>query len=195
MAYSDVAICNLALGKIGENAIVALTDNTKSGIWCNRFFDHVKNTVLDLFDWSPCIERDTLAVLAAAPEYEYSYQYQLPNDCLHVISVYGEPEYRIEGDQLLCDTPDQVQIRYVRDPGADVNGLGALLIEAIASRLAASLAIPLAGSQGVALKGAMDQEFASALLLAKWKDNRNKVEPNKGSDLWIDALENDSEDS
>ena len=191
MTYTDVVICNLALSKLGEQTLTDLNGTDKITELCNQHYTHVLNTVFSLYDWSEIIVRsEELSADVDAPESKYAYQFTLPVDCLYVLEIvdWALP-YRIEAGKMLADT-DKCYIRYIKEETVETAfGKAALLVEAIASRLAAVLAIPL--GKAVALKGIMDQDFAGALLLAKQHDARYRQEPNVGSALWIDAQGND----
>jgi hypothetical protein len=192
VTYTDVSICNLALSKLGEQTLTDLDGTDKATDLCNLYYNHVLNTVFSLHDWSEIIVRsDELSAEASAPNSGYSYQFTLPTDCLYVLEVvdWNYP-YRIEAGKLLMDT-EKCYIRYIKEEDTEsAFSKAALLVEAIASRLAAVLAIPLA--KGIQLKTLMDQDFAGALLLARQHDARYRQEEDSGSDLWVDALENDA---
>lgn len=192
MTYTDVIICNLALSRLGENTISGLSETTKAATLCNTFFTHARDLVLDLFDWSALIERDAdLTQEVTGPVSGYTYYYTLPTDCLYVIEMVDSLlPYSIEKGKLATDA-DPCSIRYIKAPTAYTT-MGALLIEAIAAKLASVLAMPL--SKSPALKSAMDAEFEAAFLRAKWQDARTRQEKDQPSDLWINAQSEEEDD-
>lgn len=187
MVYTDVLIGNLCLAKLGEESITSLDDDLKPAIWINKFFEFVVNEMLELYDWARATKRASLAQLADAPVSGYDYQYQLPNDCLYVLEATNTTApYRIEGDKLLTNYT-AIYIRYIYR-GTDLNTAGPLFIDAVASRLASLIALPL--TQSLKIKAMVDQEFAGLIQQAKWKDARERQEDDSSTDLWVDAQDN-----
>ena len=183
MERSPVDICNSALGHLGEHTISSLEDGSRQADLCNRFYNDARNEVLNMHNWNCAIVRASLAQEPEAPEFGYTYQYQLPNDCLHVIemseSIYT---YRIEGDKLLTDA-GAASIKYI---SSSVNPalFSYLLAGTIALWLAWKLAWPLTNDEGV--ERVMLSKFTAILTLAKGRDNRESMEPDKSSKLWVD---------
>lgn len=187
MIYTPVQICNIGLTKLGEENIAALDDDEKAAILCNRHFTFCVAEVLEMYDWSRAVKRVSLARLDDAPVSGYDYQYQLPNDLIYMLEVTNSTHpYRIEADKLLTDD-DECYIRYIYQ-SVNLNPLGPLLIDAIATRLASLIALALTGNR--LIKKDIDQEFAGVLQQAKWKDARERKEDDSSTDLWIDAQDN-----
>ena len=186
MERSAVDICNLALGHLGEHSIISVNppDDSRQAVLCNRFYADSVNDVLQLHEWNCAIKRASLAQEASTPAFGYSYQYQLPNDCLHVIemseAIYT---YKIEGGKLLTDA-GTVSIKYI---SSSVNPplFSNLLAEAIALWLAWKMVFPLTNNKDVEVL--ILGKFRLALSLAIGRDNRGSKEPDKPSDLWVDA--------
>lgn len=118
---SRTELANRALVKIGEKRIIALDDSTKQGALINSMWDIVLDSELRKKKWSFSIKRAQLAADVAVPEFGYGQQFQLPTDCLRVLSVLnidvgpdlsdyrGAPNqlYVIEGRKLLYGRPAQ----------------------------------------------------------------------------------------
>ena len=191
MVYTDVSICNLALSKLGEQTLTDLSGDDKATDLCNQHYQHVLNTVFQLYDWKEIVVRsEELSADETEPNSGYAYQYTLPNDCLYLVEVVDwDLPYIVEAGKLLIDA-DTCYIRYIKEEDDETAfKMAALLVEAIASRLAEVLAIPL--GKALSLKQIMAQDFAMALMAAKQHDARWRQEPDSGSDLWVDALDND----
>lgn len=175
MATSAVSICNAALDALGSDPITALSDDTKAGRWCNRNYERVRDAVLRAYPWNCAIAR---AVLAAtdAPAFGYDNKFPLPEGpdpafCLRVLSIDGEVDfgltYKIEGRNILTDEDAPLEILYiarVEDPAQ----FDALLVDAIAARLALDAAYPLGGS--VSLAEAMSKVYQEKLAEARGVD-------------------------
>ena len=159
MASSVVDICNQALYLLGTNVITSLADGTRTANLCNLMWYEVLDTVLRDHPWNCAIVRDELAVDATAPEYEFSYRYQLPADpyCLRLLGtdqdqyVDGDGkqyyEYKIEGRYILTNATT-LKIKYIGRI-TDVAQYDSLLVSALAAKLAAELAFPITKSHSV----------------------------------------------
>jgi len=149
---SEVQICNMALTRIGAAPIVSLSDGTTSANLCNTLIDDLSYRAMIQGSWTTCIFRQELAQTAFAPEYEYTYEYQLPTSpkCLKVLDVDGDPyiEYKVEGDKLLTDETE-VFLRYIGVP-TSTEDYGPLLTEAIETLLASYLAYPITANKELA---------------------------------------------
>ena len=133
MAASNVAIANLALTKLGDLRILNLTDNTKPAREVNAVFDMSRDYLQRRFSWRYCIKRANLAADSGTPLWDWSYQYQIPTDCLRILQVgqwYPSPdlsdlistggqEYVLEGKYILSNQAGPLKLRYlsrVTDP-------------------------------------------------------------------------------
>lgn len=133
MAASNVAIANLALTKLGDLRILNLTDNTKPAREVNAVFDMARDYLQRRFSWRFCIKRANLAADSGTPLWDWSYQYQIPTDCLRILQVgqwYPSPdlsdlistggqEYVLEGKYILSNQAGPLKLRYlsrVTDP-------------------------------------------------------------------------------
>lgn len=86
---SEVDICNLALGHLGDKATVASLDPPEGSAQaehCARFYPMARDALLELHTWRFATRRATLAELTNAwPQWDYAYA--KPNNCLRVISI------------------------------------------------------------------------------------------------------------
>jgi hypothetical protein len=86
---SEVDICNLALGHLGDNATVASLDPPEGSAQaehCARFYPMARDALLELHDWNFATRRAQLALVGSAWT-EWLYAYAQPSDCLNVIAV------------------------------------------------------------------------------------------------------------
>lgn len=112
---------NRALDKIGEKPVITLDNNTPQGALINRMFVPLLEGELRARKWSFSIKRVQLAADVATPVFGYGQQFQLPEDCLRVLSILnidvgpdlsdyrGAPNqlYVIEGRKILYGRPAQ----------------------------------------------------------------------------------------
>lgn len=127
MAASNTAIANLALTKLGDLRILSFTDNTKPAREVNAVYDMARDYLQRRFSWRFCIKRATLAASIDAPLWDYSYQYQVPADCLRIVQVgqyfptpdmsdligTGGQEYVLEGKTILSNDAGPLKLRYI----------------------------------------------------------------------------------
>lgn len=173
MTVSIVSICNQALSKIKVSAILSLTENSRQARLCSLIYDDALAEALTLRAWNFATARIELAQLTASPLNTWEYAYQLPVDCLQVLeltSTYvdkvGSLDYKIEGDQLLCNyaIAEIIYIKVITDMGE----LSPLFRAYFTSFLAYEMCYSLSGS--VSLKDRMLQESKMKLMDAKVAD-------------------------
>ena len=86
---SEVDICNLALGHLGDNATVTSInppEGSAQAEHCARFYPIARDSLLEMHFWNFCMRRINLAALEATwPEWKYAYA--VPNDALNIIAV------------------------------------------------------------------------------------------------------------
>lgn len=87
---SEVDICNLALGFLGDDATVASLDPPEGSAQadhCARFYPLARDVMLDAHRWGFTTRRASLALLSASPPSSWRYAYALPGDALNLISI------------------------------------------------------------------------------------------------------------
>lgn len=178
MAESIVAICNSALLQLGHSPInsldnpqgeegVAIGKPTKITL-CNHFYPSVRDACLRAHPWNCAIVRQQLAQIAA-PLFGYTYRFQLPADpyCLRALEIDDtDAPWKVEARTLLCDN-SAVMLKF-SSRVEDVSLFDSLLEEAIAARLASTLAYPVAGS--LSLADAMWKLYEAKLREARTMD-------------------------
>ncbi len=148
MAITDVGICNSALIKIGCERIISLDDDVLRARICKEQYPKIRDYVLEAYPWHFSQKRATLAQLTTAPEWGFTYQYQLPSDYKKLTETDGEFEHHIEGGLLLTDE-GTVKIRYTAIV-TDTGKFTGTFAEAVSAALAADIAYPLVQSSELA---------------------------------------------
>lgn len=103
---SDIDICNLALGHLGDEATVSSIDPPEGSAQaehCARFYPIARRTMLAAHTWSFNTRRASLALLGDTPPAGWAYAYSLPNPCLRAVAVYTPEQidnYDLLGDNL-----------------------------------------------------------------------------------------------
>lgn len=177
---SEASICSQALLLLGDRPIANLADEGDRAILCNQLWADTRDWVIRMHPWNSCIKRLTLSPLAAAPAFEWGYQFQLPADCLRVLSVGQEGEfirYKLEGRNILVND-SVVELRYLfrnEDPGTYDPGL----IEVFARAMAAKLAYPI--TKSTSAQEAMESLLSACLKRAKAVDGQEDVPDDSAS--------------
>ncbi|MGB8276100.1 MAG: hypothetical protein WCF16_12625 [Alphaproteobacteria bacterium] len=187
MTISVVSICNRALDLLKADPITSLADNSEAARLCARNYEPVRDAVLRAYPWNAAERRVSLAALSDAPAWGYARQFQLPVDCLRVLTLENQEagaQYRIEGRRVLTDEAAPLNILYlarVTDPAE----LDALLADTIAARLAADLAYPLTGSTSLAQ--AMFTTYQAKLAEARRCDAQEGTPEPLDANQWLES--------
>tara|TARA_R110000751_G_scaffold47018_1_gene105422 strand:- start:2005 stop:2499 length:495 start_codon:yes stop_codon:yes gene_type:complete len=162
-----------------------LSEDSKQARACQSAYPLVRDEVLRAHPWNSAIARASLAKLSDAPSFGYAAQYQLPADCLRVVEVYDIPwPWVVEGRRLLTDGGSPLDIRYVRRE-EDVNQWDALLVNAVAARLAMELCEEL--TQSNTKRQIATQEYEGFLSRARGADGQESSPMPFEEDSWINA--------
>lgn len=150
----DVSICNYALAKFGVSPIMDMDDESKQAQFCKRLYEPTRDGLLQGHLWKFAMRRASLNMLADKPDFEWNNAFSLPVDCLRVVQMNGyysterPGEFAIEGLTLLTNA-SRADIRYISN-SAEPKLFHPLFAEALALKLAAALAGPIAGSHELA---------------------------------------------
>src|SRR5690606_36381904 len=91
---SEVEICKVALGHLGDTATVASLDPPEGSAQaehCARFYPIARDALLSMHTWGFATRRIALAQLGEAPV-GWHYAYALPTDALDILAVMGPGE-------------------------------------------------------------------------------------------------------
>lgn len=168
MASSVVQICNMALAKIGsESFITSLSDDTKAARHLSIFYEPIRDSLLRSHLWRFARKQYQLAPLVTEPLFNGGYYFQMPTDCLRVVVpdedyFYSYGRWSVEGNKILADTNvlNIVGLQRVEDP----NLFDPIFVEALATRIAHELCIPLTNSES--LKNALKADSRELILRA-----------------------------
>lgn len=153
MASSATEICNLALGHLGERRINSLDEDEVSARACALHYASTRDELLRSHRWNFAQTRVALSRLEEDPAFGWSYQFQLPADCLRVLEVNDSEigdvisdEFIIEGRNILTDA-DEVNLVYTKRI-EDVSMFDVLFVKALAAALAVMLSETIRGASG-----------------------------------------------
>lgn len=177
---SIVDMCNLALGHIGDEAVVSSIDppdGTTQAVHCSRFYPIVRDALLERYSWGFALKRAQLAELSTGTTNNWLYEYQLPADNIKAVAVLPDGAdylplsidayaqmFKREGDRILTNIP-QANLVYVFRQ-TDPTRYTPQFVETFALMLAARLAGPIIkGKEGRAV--AKDLTQAAEISLAR----------------------------
>ena len=158
---SALDICNAALSKIGEAPLDALIANESTASrLCVLHYHPARRETLCMARWTFATTQTTLdSVSAQAPNSLTPYQFTLPADCLRVLDVECT-EWKMQGRRIHASRAP-LPMSYIADIEA-AEQFDPLFMDALATRLAEKLAMPLTGNQS--LRQNLHQEFHKIIL-------------------------------
>ncbi len=153
MSISNTSICNMALGKIGAKRINDFDDTSEDStvaIQCRLHFEQTRDSLIRFHSWRFARARKTLSQDTVTPDFEWNFQYFLPNDFMLMRSIFEDKfsdsnfqNYALE-DDLLLTNDEEMEIRYVKKV-TDPAKFDPLFVEVLILQLALKLIGPLAG--------------------------------------------------
>lgn len=103
MASTIVGICNIALTSLGANPITSLSEGSTESVLASTMYDSARRSILRIHPWNFALKRYELAQTPIAPTYGYTYAYILPADCLRLIQVLDDLDYKLENRRILTN--------------------------------------------------------------------------------------------
>lgn len=148
MSDTAITLCSKALIKIGAKSITSFAEDTAEAEVANQLYEPCLQNLLASYPWRFALTQKTLARLSQNPVSDYQYAYQLPNDCVRVLSA-GQNikssglNYKIVGQSLFTNA-ENVVLNYICRP--QENSFPAFFKEALIGKLAAEFCLPLTES-------------------------------------------------
>jgi hypothetical protein len=179
---TKVSICSNALLLIGDSPIndfqVVGVDQDRVTLVSN-LWEYTKDAMIRAHNWSCCVKRVQLTHTVDGPAWgnksEYQYAFELPGDCLRVLSVWPNQtpiSHVVEGQQILCnETP--IYLRYIFRNDI-VESWDAGLVDVMTSAMAAACAYPI--KQSGDLKDRFDREVFVKLRNARARDSTQSTQ-------------------
>jgi len=197
---SSVAICNLALQRLGESTqISAIDDTTVYGKRFNLIYEQTRDEELRSNVWQFAVKRSasTLTANSGTNNTGWLYQYVEPSDCLRVVNIYqlnvagvdAVPydlpgvtnwPYIVEGSVIYTNL-DSAYCKYIGQVTAPAS-FDPFFVDALACSLARKIAIATARAPDV--KQMMDSEYTLAVLRARQYNAIEKANKKRPSFWW-----------
>ena len=148
MSDTAITLCSKALIKIGAKSITSFEEETAEAEVANQLYEPTLQNLLASYPWRFALTQKTLARLTESPISDYQYAYQLPNDCVRVLSAGQNTRssglnYKIVGQKLYTNA-DTALLNYIRRP--EENAFPAFFVDALVGKLAAEFCLPLTES-------------------------------------------------
>lgn len=173
MATSSVSISSNALILLGDAPISSFNDPGAGAQTASNLYESSYHTLLSMHRWRFATKKAQLSRLSTAPLNQWTYQYQIPTDCVAVITVYPVGDYEIYEDKIYANDAS-LSVEYVYR--VDESQLPLWFAKTMEFYLAMQFAIPVTGnSQRL---GEMQQLFTQQLRSAKNIDST--IRPNAG---------------
>jgi hypothetical protein len=152
---TETEICNLALSEIGAKLVSNYEeDSTEEARVCRLHFAQTRDALLRRHQWNFAQVRADLSQVTGTPVSDWDSAWQLPTDCVRVISLPSENPYRphqefaIEGRLVLVRDLAAVTLLYVSN-AVPVTSWDPLFIDALSLSLAVKLAKSLSHDVGM----------------------------------------------
>jgi hypothetical protein len=155
---SEVDICNMALGHIGQDANVSAIDppdGSAEADHCARFYPMARDEILESHAWRFATRRAQLAAVDVPDEVDsWDYAYQLPNQCIRPLAVFlpestddtAAQDFTVEtdstGNDILYTNVEDAVLKYIARV-EDTTKFSPLFTIALARLLAHYLAGPI----------------------------------------------------
>lgn len=188
MATSPVDIMNSALIKLGAECIISEDDSSTRARLCKRRYPFVRDALLRSHPWNFAMAYSQLAEVSPKPDdvFDYERVFQLPSDCLRVISTNLPVDVRweeIENGRIAADTAE-IYVKFVRKI-SDVTKFDANFVEVLALALAADIAYSL--TQSTAQREEARESLRKELATARSYDAQVGSVRRVISDDWLDT--------
>lgn len=161
---SEVSICNIALGHLGDEATVTSIDppeGSQQAEYCATFYPLALDAILEDYGWNFSAKRRALVLLDEDPPESWGYAYAYPGDCVRVRAVVApdatddtdSAEYIVEalsdGAKVIYTNVENAVVKYTYRC-TDTGKYSPTFVLALARRLSAFLAGPIIkGAEGV----------------------------------------------
>lgn len=80
MPYTDLAICNLALGEVPHKSITSMNEQSLAAAKCTEHYPQARDELLEAHPWEFLMKRAALAVVDNGRAREWAFAYALPAD-------------------------------------------------------------------------------------------------------------------
>lgn len=180
MAIISIDLCSRALLKVGASSIASFDEGTAEAEVAASLYPIVRDALLSLHPWNFALTRQILPRLLDKPTSDFSYAFQLPPQCLRVISAgTGNRSrgvtYKIAGRRVFSNASDII-LNFITRPSE--SDFPPFFDMALIARLAAEFCIPLTDSTSrwEGLQELAERELRRAKLVDSQEDTAPRFE-------------------
>ena len=175
MTYTKIDLCSRALVKLGAQTIASFDEATAEANICAQLYEPTLESLLAAYPWRFALTKTELPQLTTTPVADYQYAYQLPNDCVRVLSAGNGYKssglgYKIVNNTLHTNA-DKVIISYIARPSE--SNFPPFFSNALIAKLAAELCLPL--TESTARTEYMYKRAEEELRVAKLTDSQQDI--------------------
>ena len=162
--FTKIDLCSMALLKLGEKPIQALTEDSVAAQLSRNLFDSVVDTLLSLFPWRFATQNITLTRNSDG-------DFVIPNNVLRVIKSEG----KISGNKIITASDTLEIVAIVR---VDTEKFPSYFATLVATKLAVEFCIPLIGDANVfkMMTALYESEFQSAKFIDSTTSNQSNID-------------------
>lgn len=164
---TPISISNSALTKLGGKPIQSFEEGSNEANAMQAVYDLARRDLLRAHPWNCAVKRVLLAPSTTGPAYKYRYRFPLPADCLRVLEVNGNKDFKIEGRAIVTSAVGDAsnptaKLKYIFD-NTDVATWDATLVTVFVHRLALDVAYTITGkSSAVSEQAGLYEHFLDA---------------------------------
>lgn len=159
-SLSSTSVCNSALLKVGADLISSLTDGSRAANICDTLYVVIRDKVMGDAPWRNSVLQVQLIATGTVPLFTYQYSFQIPNDCLRVLTVDDTTWTVVSGGLIYCNNPGPLNVTYIQR-NTDESSWDERLAEAVSLAMAREIALALV--QSVPLAQQMDKMYQQAI--------------------------------
>ena len=118
---TETKVANMAGTTLDEEPITSLDDTGTFGVFCAANFGPCRDEVLALHPWVFAKTRTTLTAHVDEPAFDWTYQYELPADCIRMLPLRCEGRWNApivpherEGRMILTDECAPLKVQYIK---------------------------------------------------------------------------------
>ena len=179
---TTLEIANQALIRVGSEAIGSLLDTNERAIAVSTSINFIRVEVLRAHSWNCVTTRAQLSKNVTDPLWGFDSAYDLPADCLRVIDVDTDLQWRVEGRQILIDGDADIDVLYLKDE-TDPTQYDSMLTAAFVVRLAVEICERITDSR--TKREFLWQEYQLLLDDAKARDGEEQSPVEFEEDDWV----------
>ncbi len=148
MTNTKIDLCSQALVKLGAKSIASMDENTTEAMVAQQLYEPTLQNLLSSYPWRFALCQTPLGRLDETPIADYQYAFQMPSNCLRVLSAGQNNKsaglnYKIVGKKLYTSVPTVV-LTYLCRPEEDT--FPPFFNQALVDHLAAEFCLPLTES-------------------------------------------------